>query len=97
MSLLACSNVVKLAERRRNGPMTALLWPSFVAACEATTEEDRALALETFCGMERRQGMNNIMRAWDVTQEVWRRGDVQDDEVNWREICVERGFNIIFG
>jgi hypothetical protein len=70
--------------------MTALLWPLFVAACEATTKEDRALAMDTFMRMERRQGMNNIMRAWEVTQEVWRRGDLQDDEVDWREIYDER-------
>ncbi len=78
--------------------MSALLWPLFVAACEATTEEDRALALEAFQGTERRQGMNNIMRTWEVVQEVWRRADlVENVEVDWREICDERGFNIVFG
>jgi hypothetical protein len=98
LSLLACSNVVKLAEECQDGPMSALLWPLFVAACEATTEEDRALALEAFQGTERRQGMNNIMRTWEVVQEVWRRADlVENVEVDWREICDERGFNIVFG
>jgi hypothetical protein len=78
--------------------MSALLWPLFVAACEAITEEDRALAMEAFGGTERRQGMNNIMRAWEVVQEVWRRADLnEDEEVNWRDICEERGFNIVFG
>jgi hypothetical protein len=97
LSLLACSNVVKLAEQCQNGPMSALLWPLFVAACEATTEEDRGLALDAFGGTERRQGMNNIMRAWEVVQEVWRRADLNEDGVNWRDICEERGFNIVFG
>lgn len=97
-SLLACSNVVKLAEQCQNGPMSALLWPLFVAACEAITEDDRALALEAFGGTERRQGMNNIMRAWEVVQEVWRRADLNEgEEVNWRDICEERGLNIVFG
>ena len=78
--------------------MSALLWPLFVAACEAVTEEDRVLALEAFDGTERRQGMNNIMRAWEVVQEVWRRADLKEgEEVNWRDICEERGFNIVFG
>lgn len=57
------------------GPMGALLWPLFVAACEATAEEDRALARQTFLGVEKRQGMMNIERAWEIVQEVWRRAD----------------------
>ena len=78
--------------------MPALLWPLFVAACEATTEEDRALALDAFIGLERRQGMRNIMRGWEVVQEVWRRADLQHcGEVNWRDVCAERGLNIVFG
>ncbi|KAE8443160.1 hypothetical protein EG329_002329 [Mollisiaceae sp. DMI_Dod_QoI] len=96
LSLEACSNVVNLAEKCQDGPMSALLWPLFVAACEATSDEDRELALNAFCGTERRQGMNNIMRAWEVVQEVWRRADL-GEEVNWRDICTERGFSIVFG
>lgn len=98
LALLACSNVVELAKQCQNGPMAALLWPLFVAACEATTKDDRGLALEAFGGTERRQGMNNIMRAWEVVQEVWRRADLnEDEEVNWRDICEESGFDIVFG
>jgi hypothetical protein len=97
ISLEACSNVVKLAEECQNGPMSALLWPLFVAACEATTAEDRLLAIDAFGGIERRQGMNNISRAWEVVQEVWRRAGKGAEDTNWRDICVERGFNIVFG
>lgn len=78
--------------------MSALLWPLFVASCEAMTEEDRTLALDAFGGTERRQGMNNIMRAWEVVQEVWARTDISENgDVNWRDICDERGLNIVFG
>ena len=77
--------------------MSALLWPLFVASCEAATEEDRELATNGFYGTERRQGMNNIMRAWEVVQEVWRRADAGDEAVNWTEICEEREFSIVFG
>lgn len=77
--------------------MSALLWPLFVAACEAMTKEDRALALAAFSGTEKRQGMNNIMCAWEVLREVWRRSDICDEDVNWRDVCVERGFSIVFG
>jgi hypothetical protein len=97
LSLLACSNVVNSAESCHNGPMSALLWPLFVASCEAITEEDRELALSSFGGTEHRQGMHNIMRTWEVVQEVWLRADLGEEEVNWRDICAERGFNIVFG
>jgi hypothetical protein len=53
--------------------MSALLWPLFVAACEAATPGDRALAERAFVEVERRQGMRNIERAWGIVREVWRR------------------------
>ena len=62
------------------GPMGALLWPLFVAACEAVAGGDRALARQTFLGVERRQGMMNIERAWEIVQEVWRRADEVEGE-----------------
>jgi hypothetical protein len=57
------------------GPMGALLWPLFVAACEAATLGDRDLARQAFVAINRRQGMLNIERAWVIVQEVWRRAD----------------------
>ncbi|QSZ30716.1 hypothetical protein DSL72_000274 [Monilinia vaccinii-corymbosi] len=98
LSLIACANVVGLAELCHDGPMSALLWPLFVAACEAETESDRKLAAKAFGGTERRQGMQNIMRAWEVVQEVWRRVDEGGyEEGDWRAICESRGWNIVFG
>jgi len=102
LSLQACSNVVNLAEKCQDGPMSALLWPLFVAAVEAVGEEDRELAIPGFGGIEKRQGMTNITRAWEVVSEVWRRVDGLEDgeeavEVDWRAICEERGVSIVFG
>ncbi|KAH8599469.1 fungal-specific transcription factor domain-containing protein [Bisporella sp. PMI_857] len=99
LSLDACSNVVVLAEKCHDGPMSALLWPLFVASCEAVKAEDRQLATNAFLGTEKRQGMNNIARAWEIVQEVWRRMDEADGEVevSWRKICEEKGFSIVFG
>lgn len=57
------------------GPMGALLWPLFVAACQAVTERDRQLARDAFQLVEKRQGMINIKWAWDIVQEVWRVAD----------------------
>ncbi|RKU41497.1 hypothetical protein DL546_001642 [Coniochaeta pulveracea] len=60
------------------GPMSALLWPLFVAACEAMEFEDRELARKTFLGVEKRQGMMNIERARSIVEEVWRRADGEE-------------------
>lgn len=55
--------------------MGALLWPLFVAACEAVTENDRGLAEQAFEKVKKRQGMRNIERAWEIVREVWERAD----------------------
>ncbi|KAL2263533.1 hypothetical protein VTK26DRAFT_6352 [Humicola hyalothermophila] len=94
------------------GPMSALLWPLFVAACEAVTEEDRELARTAFEKVDKRQGMRNIGRAWEIVGEVWRRGDERErrggggveeegeedeEEELWRRVSREMGVNIVFG
>jgi len=66
------------------GPMGALLWPLFAAACEAVSTEDRGLAERAFSAIRKRQGMMNIERAWEVVQEVWRRAD-------WTEVVAGLG------
>ncbi|KAH8897788.1 hypothetical protein GQ53DRAFT_818059 [Thozetella sp. PMI_491] len=60
------------------GPMGALLWPLFVGACEATSQEDRERAEKAFGAIEKRQGMMNIERAWNIVREVWRRADLEE-------------------
>lgn len=87
------------------GPMGALLWPLFVAACEATSSEDRALAGRAFAEIEIRQGMTNIAQAWNVVREVWARLDlasaISDPEAKpadlWRRVSAEMDVNIVFG
>ncbi|KAI5456554.1 fungal-specific transcription factor domain-containing protein [Mariannaea sp. PMI_226] len=94
------------------GPMGALLWPLFVAACEATTLSDRDLAQTAFVALDRRQGMTNIQRAWCIVQEVWTRADKaelmqQQEEAMmmgvrsggdlWRRVSADMGVNIVFG
>ncbi|ROT35182.1 hypothetical protein SODALDRAFT_79071 [Sodiomyces alkalinus F11] len=64
----------------RGGPVAALLWPLFVAACEAVSAEDRELARQAFIAIDQRQGMTNIERGWIIVQEVWRRSDFMDGE-----------------
>lgn len=75
LSLTHCVGTVS-----HEGPMSALLWPLFVAACEATSVVDRQLARQAFVAIDRRQGMINIERAWCIVQEVWRRADTMELE-----------------
>ncbi|KAI2622612.1 hypothetical protein GGS21DRAFT_534619 [Xylaria nigripes] len=86
------------------GPMGALLWPLFAAACEAINTEDRELAKKAFSEIEQRQGMTNIEEAWAIVQEVWRRLDMPDNDPAtvpnanlWRDVCAEIGVTIVFG
>jgi hypothetical protein len=58
-----------------DGPRGALLWPLFVAACEASSAEDRGMARQAFADIDHHQGMTNIERSWRIVQEVWRRSD----------------------
>ncbi|KAH8714497.1 fungal-specific transcription factor domain-containing protein [Ilyonectria robusta] len=107
VSLTHCVGTVNNA-----GPMGALLWPLFVAACEATSLGDRDLARQAFVAIDRRQGMTNIQRAWCIVQEVWNRADkadlVQQQEEAmlmgvrsggdlWRRVSADMGVTIVFG
>ncbi|KAH6896593.1 fungal-specific transcription factor domain-containing protein [Thelonectria olida] len=107
VSLTHCIGTVSNA-----GPMGALLWPLFVAACEATSLGDRDLARQAFVAIDRRQGMTNIQRAWTIVQEVWRRADKvdlmqQQEEAMmmgvrsggdlWRRVSADMGVTIVFG
>ena len=105
-SLLHCAATVE-----SGGPMGALLWPLFVASCEATLLRDRALAREAFKGIGQRQGMTNIDRAWMIVQEVWSRTDDAHEseppttggagqgqkDLLWRRVSDEMGMVIVFG
>jgi hypothetical protein len=72
------------------GPMGALLWPLFVGACEAMTERDRCLARRAFAAIDKRQGMTNIERAWEIVREVWNRADRIDEERRREEEAARR-------
>lgn len=91
-TLAACLRVVMY-----EGPMAAILWPLFIGACEAFKEIDRVVARTAFGEAIGRQGFSNIQQAWEVVEEVWRRGDIECREVCWEEVCRERGVDIVFG
>lgn len=84
--LQACLRVVVFG-----GPMVALLWPLFQAACEALDDVDRGTARTVFRHLESRQGMQNIVTAWEVVEEVWHRQDEGDGggDSDWVKVCFD--------
>ncbi|KAL8930099.1 MAG: hypothetical protein Q9172_000184 [Xanthocarpia lactea] len=80
-----------------SGPMAALVWPLFTAACEAIEDNDRNVARTVFRHLETRQGMNNIVTAWEVCEEIWRRSDAGQGDVEWRDVAQDLGREVIFG
>ncbi|KKP02380.1 hypothetical protein THAR02_05532 [Trichoderma harzianum] len=107
ISLTHCMETV-----RNKGPMGALLWPLFVASCEATDAEDRELSRQTFAAINQRQGMANIERARCIVEEVWRRADNGEDDEDdedetvhiveqkndlWRRVSQDMGVTVVFG
>ncbi|KAL9096002.1 MAG: hypothetical protein Q9163_006465, partial [Psora crenata] len=91
-TLQACLRVVIFS-----GPMAALVWPLFTAASEAVEDVDRNVARTVFRHLETRQGMNNIVTAWEVCEEIWRRSDAGQGEVEWREVAQSMEKEILFG
>ncbi|KAI9820514.1 MAG: hypothetical protein M1832_003705 [Thelocarpon impressellum] len=91
-SLKACLRVIIF-----QGPMTGLLWPLFTAACEAVEDVDRNVARTVFRLVELRHGMQNIMHAWKVVEEVWQRVDEGDADMEWRTVCQERDRAVVLG
>ncbi|VUC26159.1 unnamed protein product [Clonostachys rosea] len=75
-----------------NGPVSALLWPLFIAASEAVTKEDRLTATQTFSCLQQRQGMANIDHASDIILKTW-----SDPFRSWEMVEREMGFNVVFG
>jgi hypothetical protein len=101
LSLMACSSFIDSATDRFDGPVSGLLWPLFTAACNAIDPPDRELATAVFSAINQNPGTKNIVDAWNVVVEVWRKVDLIEwgggDEVHWRDICQERSLSIVFG
>lgn len=104
ISLLHCIGTVN-----NEGPMGALLWPLFVASCEAIDPVDREMSRQSFAAVLQRQGMTNIERARCIVEEVWRRADngedVEDEMMHederkkdlWRRVSEDMGVSVVFG
>ena len=91
-TLQACLRVVIFS-----GPMATLVWPLFTAACEAIEDVDRNVARTVFRHLETRQGMNNIVTAYEVCDEIWKRSDAGSGDVEWRQVAQSMEKEILFG
>ena len=80
-----------------SGPIKGLLWPLFTAAVEAAEQVDVNVARTCFRQLEQRQGMNSILFAWEVCEEVWARRNQGEEHVDWRLVAEDMGREIIFG
>ncbi|KAK6446230.1 hypothetical protein FP744_10002479 [Trichoderma asperellum] len=104
ISLLHCIGTVN-----NEGPMGALLWPLFVASCEAIDPVDREMSRQAFAAVGQRQGMTNIERSRCIVEEVWRRADngedVEEEIIHvderkkdlWRRVSEDMGVSVVFG
>lgn len=78
---------------------SGLLWPAFIAACEA---EDTELRLRTMGYIDRRQqrlGLSNVRAAKRVVLSVWGRRDEADEDcgrnVFWYNVMADLGVDIL--
>ena len=75
------------------GPLLALLWPFFTAACEATTCDQRAIVLNVFGTLKSRWGFSNIFNAAEICSKTWAH---YDPNVPWSRVTLERNLEIFF-
>ncbi|KAL0939965.1 uncharacterized protein CTRU02_206575 [Colletotrichum truncatum] len=95
LSLENCAAVVT-----SGGPVNALLWPLFVAAYHAVTDDDQGLAKVLFAEIERRQGMSNVGGAREVVFNKWAAAGVDSidyGDKTWTGITRGMEHKIIMG
>jgi len=75
---------------RGNGRMVALMWPAFVAACEALLPETQGYFAEWFEELFAKTGLVSVSLAKGVCEFVWARRREQDG-LSWPEVLRNRG------
>ena len=67
-----------------------MLFPMFIAACEAVEEDDRDRLLERLVSVQD-AGLSQARMAVDVVQAVWKKRDQEGfEEVGWEDVVKER-------
>ncbi len=78
-----------------NNPV-GIIWPGFIAACEAKDEDLRAQLIGWFDRSGRRSGLRNFLQAADVVKRVWnRRYDRGDDRMHWMDVLKKDNLTLV--
>lgn len=75
--------------------VVALVWPAFVAACEALLPESQGYFAEWFEGMVERTGLVSVRLAKGVCEFIWAKRKDSEDVVSWPEVLRGRGFKVL--
>ncbi|EAW11079.1 Zn(II)2Cys6 transcription factor [Aspergillus clavatus NRRL 1] len=75
--------------------MAPIVWPGFIAACEAELEE-RPLWRAWWIGVQR-YCIGSIHTLWDVVQEVWQDENPYDRGPKWKAVLGRRGRRVMSG
>lgn len=86
-------DAITLLEVRQN--VSGILWPAFIAGCEANDADSRR-RIEGYFDKRETLGIGNTADARTVVREVWRRRDKSDRsvDISWHEVMVDLGINI---
>ena len=74
-------------------PLVAFLWPSFIAACEAKTKEQRDAADDVLSELEIRTARRSVFKARQVCHNVWCH---DDPNISWQSVAQTTNVEIFF-
>lgn len=97
-SILSYLRTISVASRL----LTVQLWPLVEAATYARGDKDRMFVRHRFAAVERRLRFGNMMKGYELVQEVWARLDENPsltvhDVGGWRAVMLERNWNVFMG
>lgn len=77
-----------------NGQTVALMWPAFVAACEALPPESQGYFAEWFDLLFAKTGLVSVSLAKGVCEFIWARR-WEEDGLSWPEVLMNRGVKVL--
>ncbi|KAL3445709.1 fungal-specific transcription factor domain-containing protein [Aspergillus insuetus] len=86
-----------LLQRMKDNPIdnnceySALTFPLFIAGCEATSQTDRDLVLQSLITVEANFGIGNVKRAKELLGVLWR----SDGQRHWMDVLEGLGWDLI--
>lgn len=88
------NGLLALNHDKSNPLIIPLLFPSFIAACEALSPETRQL-FEDFFNQLAMQGLGTYYQARLVVKEVWKRREEKSARAAWRFVLQDENVNIM--